>query len=85
MLLTFLAIQSLVFAAWVVVSLAILIGVASRSVRGDTGLSGGADPADAVRDYLGDPLTRFRRRTWLALTGVLFACTMATGVLLLTA
>lgn len=81
-LLIFLGLQSVIFAGWAVLSLAILIGLLKRAVpRGETS---SADDvlSSGIESYLRDPLTRFRRRLWLGLTVALVICGAVTVAIL---
>ena len=83
-MLIFFGLQSVIFAAWVVLSVAILIGMALRAVsRRETGSAADVG-ANAMESYLRDPLTRFRRLLWLGLTAALVVCGVVTVVILMT-
>ncbi|WP_371157690.1 hypothetical protein [Jannaschia sp. 2305UL9-9] len=68
----FLAVQALVFATWVVMTLSVLWAVFRRAQAGGP-LPGPAAQIAALRSYLADPATRSRRQVWLGLT-VLLLC-----------
>ncbi|WP_179378489.1 hypothetical protein [Jannaschia marina] len=83
-MLIFLALQSLVFAAWVVISFGILLGLFGRAMGRDPGLPGPAAQVGIVQDYMSDPMTRLRRRLWVGLTVLLLACSVGTGFIFAT-
>ncbi|SDZ03276.1 hypothetical protein SAMN05444004_105111 [Jannaschia faecimaris] len=80
MLVVFLAVQALIFAAWAIVSLSILLGIFGRAVSSDPDLQEVDAQAGAVRNYLSDPVNQFRRRVWLGLTPALLICAAISGI-----
>ena len=70
-MLIFLALQSLIFAAWAVVTAGLLLGLAGRAASGQTGPGDGVAMDGLLRGFLTDPETAMRRKVWVGLTALL--------------
>lgn len=70
----FLALQSLIFAAWAVVSAGILLNLAGRMVSRQPTSAEGVVMDGLLRGYLADPETALRRKVWVGLTAALAVC-----------
>lgn len=84
-MLIFLALQSLIFSAWVVVSLGNLFSLAGFAIESRRGLLEGMAERGLLHGFLSDPVTAFRRKAWLGLTVALLLCGAVTTGLYLTA